>query len=191
MNHVDTCNKTVYLHGTKVVIFDISFRDDLRLFCAWSRSSELCPAVVQSWATEQLERRYLTGSMKLDTSDDKVFVGLSTRWVENCLVLSPKFTDSYHDSHTIKPWNSWAPEAQRKAAISGLLCRAFYQCSIAFARKSAFINAFRILLDAAYPLHEISKQARKWAKSWQPPCLELCAPSNMTDIDHALATVGE
>lgn len=191
MNHVDTCNKTVYLHGTKVVIFDISFRDDLRLFCAWSRSSELCPAVVQSWATEQLERRYLTGSMKLETSDDKVFVGLSTRWVENCLVLSPKFTDSYHDSHTIKPWNSWAPEAQRKAVISGLLCRAFYQCNIAFARKSAFINAFRILLDAAYPLHEISKQARKWAKSWQPPCLELCAPSNMTDIDHALATVGE
>jgi hypothetical protein len=45
VNHVNACNKTVYMHGAKVIILDTSFRDDLRLFCAWSGSSELRPAM--------------------------------------------------------------------------------------------------------------------------------------------------
>ena len=181
VNHPHTCNKTVQIQDTKVLVLDISFRDDLRLFCAWSRLSSLPAAAVHEWATEQLETRYVTGTVKLEDSDNKIFIGLSTVWVENSLVLSPAFADSYNDCRTLKPWNSWAPSHQPRAVISGLVCRAYCQ------RKSAFINAFATLLKARYPLNELVQHARKWAKFWKPPHSEFSLPSNVDDIEYTIA----
>lgn len=186
-SHAGTCNKTIWIQGCKVAVLDVSFRDDLRLFCAWSPHSPLTSDHVQAWAAKELESRYVTGSMKLERSDDHCFVGLSTRWIHKSLVLCPNFNNSYNDSRTIKPWYSWAPKTQQNAVVFGLLCRAYQQCNVDFARSSAFIGAITVLLQAQYPMSEIALRACKWARTWKPLGSEDVPASNIVDIRHALS----
>ena len=125
--------------------------------------------------------------MKLERSDDHCFVGLSTRWIHKSLVLCPNFNNSYNDSRTIKPWYSWAPKTQQNAVVFGLLCRAYQQCNVDFARSSAFIGAITVLLQAQYPMSEIALRACKWARTWKPFGSEDVPASNIVDIRHALS----
>ena len=182
----DTCTKILHLSGLQVLVLDVSFRDDLRLFCAWS--SQLSTSQVAAWANNALHDRYTVGSMTLERSETDSFVGLKTRWTATSLQFAPCFDDSYaRDSPTIKPWKSWAPRAQLQAVVYGMLCRCWYQCNEPEARASSFLNAFLVLRRAGYPDEEIQARARRWALSWKPPGCSSVPAMNAIDVNTACA----
>ena len=180
-----TCTKLVQLHGHPLLVFDVSFRDDLRLFCTWPKTSPLGLDDVQQWASHVMNERYRVGTMTIEQSDVNVFVGLKTQWTHRSLRLTPNFTDDYAlDCQRLKPWHSWAPKSQLKSVVIGMLCRAWFQSNEPIARKGAFRQVFQLLKNVGYPHPYLKTVALKWARSWKP--LGVACLTNVSDICEAL-----
>ena len=94
------------------------------------------------------------------------------------------------DNSPLRPWLSWGPTANKRAAVHGLLCRCWYLSNNGTARVSALTEALIMIHHRAFfPLAFISRCARKWAKEWIPrgassPCR--CLPD---DVSQALARI--
>ena len=57
--YAGTCAKLVaQLHGDTLVVFDVSFRDDLRSLCAWAKLSILLLDQVREWANRLTREPY-------------------------------------------------------------------------------------------------------------------------------------
>ena len=69
----------VRIEGTFVVVLDVSFRDDIRLSCAWERSSKIDPDSVSKWARGRIMKRFQVGIMMLEGSDPSLFIGCNTK----------------------------------------------------------------------------------------------------------------
>ena len=70
-----TCVKLARIRSCNVLVLDISFRDDIRLFCAWDASSVLTHEQMATWCAMRFKQRFCTGSMRLEGSDEGIFVG--------------------------------------------------------------------------------------------------------------------
>ena len=187
----------VHLNGANVLVLDVSFRDDVRIFCVWDRATNLLQPMVCDWAGQRLRNRYVHATMLLEDSDPNIFVGLCTTWHGSFLCLSPYFPDPWaastysdHDNSPLRPWLSWGPTANKRAAVHGLLCRCWYLSNNGTARVNALTEALIMIHHRAFfPLAFISRCARKWAKEWIPrgassPCR--CLPD---DVSQALARI--
>jgi hypothetical protein len=188
--------KQVRLHDCCVLALDVSFRDDLRIFCAWDRVTGLPVTTVQEWARERLHMRFQIGSMRLDPSvPADLFTGLHTLWQNGTLVVYPKLSDPWAaavynqvDNAPLKPWCSWAPPQQRLAILRALLCRAWYFSSCPSVRRIAFWEALiSLTLRADFPFTFVHSKSLEWARTWHPK--GQCAPSTacLRDLQAALS----
>ncbi len=159
-----------------VLVLDISYRDDLRMYCAWDARANLSADVVQSWAWQRLLDRYSTGSMALEASDPLIFTALCTMWRNGLLTFHPCLPDPWAaavydilDNNPLKPWFSWGPPQQHVATLHGLLCRVVYLTTWPAARSDVFWQVFvALVFRAGFPVHFVITHATRWAKSWQP-----------------------
>ncbi|CAE8636833.1 unnamed protein product [Polarella glacialis] len=197
VNFPGSCMKLVHFLGRNMLALDASFRDDVRLFCAWEASGPISNSLVKQWSSERLKRRFTTGTMLREESDPDVFTGLHTKWIRGQLHISPVFPDPgaaivYQDKNCpcTKPWSSWGPPAQRTALVSGLLCRCWHQSNSDAARSSAIWEVMvTLILKAGFPRCVAQRAASKWACTWKPPGFSAAVPSNVIDVSAALETM--
>ena len=112
--------------------------------------------------------------VNIEDSDGDIFLGLKSTWEPFGLSLSPSFRDPWtavvyrpHDAPVIKPW---APSAQKKADIFGLLSRCWYQSNNPAVCGNAIFQAILLLIHRAkFPSGVVYSCACKWAKTWKPP----------------------
>ena len=186
--------KLCHIHGCNVLVLDVSFRDDLRRFCAWNASSSISRAAISAWAHDTLCARFQVGSMKVEQSDVDKFIGLKTLWRHHRLQVYPCMPDPWAahvynetDCLPLKPWLSWAPKGQKIATLHGLLARAFYLSSEQVACEVAIWEALVALFKRArYPWPVVKVEALKWAESWIPKGHSSCPPSNKIAVQQAL-----
>ena len=162
--------------GRRILALDVSFRDDVRIFCVQERFDRLPDGVVVEWAQARLRQRFVFGTMKLDMADPLEFIGLHTVWIGGCLEVWPmaknpwaaaKYKDS--DALPLKPWSSWAPSAQRTALAIGLFCRCWHLSSSSRGRVFALWEVMVALISRAdYPREFVFRVARKWGSEWRP-----------------------
>ncbi len=168
--------KVALIHGVCTWILDCSYRDDVRIFCAWPKSSALRADVVHGWAFARLKARYMHGTMVLEESDMHCFIGLHTIWVRKGLRVWPKCENPWVSStynnlehNPLKPWESWQPLKQKRAMLTGLLCRAVYCSTDEVACEIAIRVALAtMILKARFPAAFVKTHAKKWAGSWTP-----------------------
>ena len=108
---------------SNVLALDISYRDDLRMFCAWHSGSSIMPDLVRSWAWAQWRRRFLVGTMSVEEADPGCFFGLQVEWEGAYIGLRPRTPD---------PWAAHCYDEvdnfPLKPSVKGLFCRAcFFQ----------------------------------------------------------------
>lgn len=183
--HVLSCN---------VLVLDVSFRDDLRKFCAWRTVAPISNDAVLSWACHGLRRRFQVGSMKVEASDACKFIGLHTLWIHNGLRVYPCMPDPWAaalyqetDNLPLKPWVSWAPAKQKLATLRGMLARAWYLSSDQEAFELAIWECLVSLLKRAwYPWPVVKAESLKWASSWIPKGCTHCPSSNKIAVQRAL-----
>ena len=172
------------------------------MFCAWERG-RLTPDLVSSWAWRRLQRRYEHGTMRLETSDSDVFVGLHTRWSAGSLDVRPTFPDPWGawvysdaDNTPLKPWTSWAPQSQKFAVLRALLCRCAYLSNNSGSRHAAFCDALVMVVCSAFFLFIlVAQRARRWAATWAPRRVLACGPRLLSSevdvaIQHVARTFG-
>ena len=165
----------VSLHTHNLLVLDLSFRDDIRFFCAW-RSSGLSQSSVLAWCSSLAKRRYEHGSMTLDNADPNIFIGLHTTWHNSDLVTRPCLHDpwgthTYHlgDNCRLLPWCSWGSAHRKLATIRGLFARSWYLSSNGAARITAFHQTLCALtLTAGFPTRRVLHEVRLWTRSWCP-----------------------
>ena len=172
-----TCCKHVLVKGVNILVLDVSYRDDIRLFCAWDSAAILEKREVARWAGLRLRRRFCVGTMQLEPSEHQSFIGLNTSWFGTKLVVWPCFPDplgsltyDIPDFRSLKPWNSWAPASQKAAAIKGWMCRIWYLSNSAEVRMVAWHELFCSLGLAGFPHYFVARIARRWARTWTPKC---------------------
>jgi len=176
VRYPDCCTQLVHLQGVNVLALDVSFRDDVRIFCAWERRSGLSSCTVHEWAWKRLATRFNVGSMVLEESDPGVFTGLLTRWRSGLLVLSPRFSDPWGattydelDNSPLKPWRSWMPSSHTAGIVRGMLCRCVYLSNEDPAREVAMFQAlYTLAFRAGYPVFFLSSVSRRWGRTWSP-----------------------
>ena len=83
------------LDDSNVLVLDVSFRDDLRKFCAWEGGSPAQYDCVPAWARENFSERFEVGTMKLEDSKLDVFIGLKTLWRSRALEAFPDSADQW------------------------------------------------------------------------------------------------
>ena len=179
-----THTQLIHLNGSNLLALDVSFRDDVRLFCCWDPNSGLQANAVQVWANARLRHRYHNGSMQLEPSDPDLFVGVHTYWSDNQLECRAKFNDpwavsfySLADSCPLKPWCSWAPACQHKAAMVGIFSRCFYLSSSTDAFVLALLDSFGLLIRlASFPKDVVFSKVLAWAKCWRPKTSRIPVP---------------
>ena len=194
----DTRCKLLHMHGANCLLLDVSYRDDLRMFFAWNANAQFSHAMLQQWAWSQFELRFRSGTMLLDESDPAKFVGLACSWMAGKLHVRPCFPDPFAafvysdvDSQPLVPWCSWMLPQQRKNAVRGLLCRAYYQSSSRPSRRDAFWEALiSLLYRAGYPLPFIERHARLWASNWVPRGGISKDDSLVSDVEITLLRIG-
>ena len=192
-----TCIKLVRLGASNVMVLDISFRDDIRLFCAWSTRSMLRRETVANWCSTRFQQRFCVGSMRLEDSDKETFVGLRTRWNSQGLQVFPSFPCPWAAIHyritelpCIKQWVAWTPRAQKSAVVRGMLCRAWYFSNNGDGRRQAIYESFLTLIGRAmFPKSFVASIALKWAKGWLPRNSIHPPSSNLHDVEYALSRV--
>ena len=185
----------VHLQGVNVQVLDVSFRDDLRLFCRWSRASCLNADIVRDWAWDRLNKRFCVGSMRLDAANADTFIGLSTIWQAGRIIVAPEFPDPWcaafyndRDSSRLKPWGSWSPMFQKRALVCGLLCRCWYLSSSPDAKAAAIWEALvSLLFRALFPTPFVARVARKWARHWIPAGCHFVPACNLRHVNQALS----
>ena len=189
----ETRRRLLHLNATNCLLLDVSYRDDLRMFFAWRSNSPLSCSFLHSWAWQQFDRRFQAGTMRLECTEPELFVGLVCSWRGGQMFVKPAYPDPFAafcydrvDSFPLIPWCSWMPPQQKKNAVRGLLCRAFYQSSDRSGRHDAFWDVLTsLVLRAGYPLRFVKQHARHWAVTWVPKnqgrtCIN---PLILTDID--------
>ena len=189
----ETRRRLLHLNATNCLLLDVSYRDDLRMFFAWRSNSPLSCSFLHSWAWQQFDRRFQAGTMRLECTEPELFVGLVCSWRGGQMFVKPAYPDPFAafcydrvDSFPLVPWCSWMPPQQKKNAVRGLLCRAFYQSSDRSGRHDAFWDVLTsLVLRAGYPLRFVKQHARHWAVTWVPKnqgrtCIN---PLILTDID--------
>ena len=179
-----THHQMISLFGCTALVLDVSFRDDVRKFCAWDSSSSLCAEQVRCWSRKNLHQRFQVGTMILEDSDPRIFIGLHTVWEHGMLQVWPHLDDPWgsaayhdHDSSPLKPWESWIPLAQKRAVVCSLLCRCFYFSTSVKGLRLALWETFVCLIrQAGFPLPFVLGLARKWAKTWTPRLFDSSKP---------------
>lgn len=103
-------HKLVHVCGVNIHVLDVSFRDDLRLFCVWDRYAPLPKCRVLDWGWQRFVERYCVGTMQLEESDVDIFIGIHTLWRQGCIRTRPDLHDpwgahQYHvtDNSPLKP----------------------------------------------------------------------------------------
>ena len=183
--------KLLHLLQSNVLVLDVSYRDDLRMFFAWRSCSALTPDVVRSWAWVQWRQRFVVGTMSLDKADDNVFTGLQVAWDGAYISLRPCTSDPWAahcygetDNFPLKPWQSWAPPQQFKTAVRGLLCRSWYFSTSRAALREALWEVFVALVYRAnFPWHFVRQHSKVWALSWVPKGELLPIPTLFSDVE--------
>ena len=183
--------KLLHLLQSNVLVLDVSYRDDLRMFFAWRSCSALTPDVVRSWAWVQWRQRFVVGTMSLDKADDNVFTGLQVAWDGAYISLRPCTSDPWAahcygetDNFPLKPWQSWAPPQQFKTAVRGLLCRSWYFSTSPAALREALWEVFVALVYRAnFPWHFVRQHSKVWALSWVPKGELLPIPTLFSDVE--------
>ncbi|CAK9000907.1 unnamed protein product, partial [Durusdinium trenchii] len=61
-----SCSQLVHLCGCNMLVLDVSFRDDLRMFCVWDGQAIIDRERVAQWAISRLRTRYHYGTMSLE-----------------------------------------------------------------------------------------------------------------------------
>ena len=166
----------VRLNGSNVLVLDVSFRDDVRKFCAWESGSLLQHDCVLAWGRENFSMRFEVGTMKLEDSNPNVFIGLKTLWGSRCLEAFPDSSDawlsaSYDDfaSACLKPWCSWGPVSQKRATVIGLCCRSWFLSTSRFGFREALFDYLVCLIKRAlFPKGFVLKLVRDWSRVWSP-----------------------
>ena len=169
-----SCSKLVHLCGCNMLVLDVSFRDDLRMFCVWDGQAIIDRERVAQWAISRLRARYHYGTMSLEECEFRTFIGLRTEFGDEGLFVAPVFPDpfgscSYHtvDMRILQPWSSWTPRSQRTAVIKGWLCRIFHLSSCSEGRALAFEEAFLSLCSlAGFPKDLLARVTRDWILRW-------------------------
>ena len=192
-----TCVKLARIRSCNVLVLDISFRDDIRLFCAWDASSVLTHEQMATWCATRFKQRFCTGSMRLEGSDEGIFVGLRTRWSPQGLQVSPSFPHPWaaiqyqmSDLPCVKEWNAWTPRTQKSAVIRGMLCRSWYFSNSAEGCRYAIYESLLTLVGRAkFPKPFVGTIALKWAKGWIPKGSLYPPSSNLRDVESALRRV--
>ena len=169
-----SCSKLVHLCGCNMLVLDVSFRDDLRMFCVWDGQAIIDRERVAQWAISRLRARYHYGSMSLEECEFRTFIGLRTEFGDEGLFVAPVFPDpfgscSYHtvDLRILQPWSSWTPRSQKTAVIKGWLCRIFHLSSCSEGRALAFEETFLSLCSlAGFPKDLLARVTRDWILRW-------------------------
>ena len=172
-----SCSKLVHLNGSNMLVLDVSFRDDLRMFCVWDGESNIKRCQVSQWAISRLCARYSYGTMQLEETEFHTFIGLRTIFDMHSLQVAPALPDPlgaawYHavDLRILQPWSSWNPPSQKTAIIKGWLCRVFQLSSCSESRALAFEEVFSSLCSlAGFPKVFVARVARNWIHSWVSP----------------------
>ena len=66
-----SCSKLVHFNGSNMLVLDVSFRDDLRMFCIWGGSPGIGKRRASQWATARLRARHCSGTMALEEADSR------------------------------------------------------------------------------------------------------------------------
>ena len=189
-SHVKLCRALC----CNVLVLDVSFRDDLRKFCAWQATACVSHEAILLWAHEGLRSRFQVGTMKVEASDADKFIGLHTLWKSCRLQVYPCMPDPWAadlydqtDNLPLKPWASWAPAKQKVATLRGMLARAWYLSSDQQAFEMAVWEALVSLLKRAwYPWPIVRDEALKWASSWIPKGCNFSPSFNRIAVQRAL-----
>ena len=195
----DSKCKLVHLISGNLLVLDVSYRDDLRMFLAWKSQSGLTREFVFSWAWQQFTARFCTGTMCLEESDPDFFTGLSTIWAGTSLCLRPRMPDPWAahcydelDNFPLKPWPAWAPAKQHYATLRGLLSRAWYFCSTRNARLDALWEIFvTLVFRACFPWPVVRSRSLAWAREWTPKGRCTPDPELLSDVTLALCRFEE
>ena len=165
----------VHLHGCNVLVLDVSFRDDLRLFCVWDATSRLSVETVRSWCIQRMCKRFVWGSMRIEPSDPELFSDINTYLDGYVLSTLPDLRDPWaahtYNSLDVNPLKacSWGPLSQKSATIRGVLARCWYLSSNRKARITAFWHALcAFILKANFPRAFVARTSKRWASSWVP-----------------------
>ena len=119
--------KLLFLVDCSVLVLDVSYRDDLRMFFAWRASSDITPNLVHAWAWSHWRRRFEVGTMSLEEADGNAFTGLQISWNAAAITLQPRMPDVWAaycydevDNFPLKSWQSWGPPNQVFCADPGI-----------------------------------------------------------------------
>ena len=164
------------LDDSNVLVLDVSFRDDIRKFCAWESGSPVQHDRVTAWGKDNFSERFEVGTMKLEDSNPLVFIGLKTLWRSHYLEAFPDSSDAwwsttYTDcaSACLKPWCSWGPINQKKATVIGACCRSWYLSTSRFGFRIALFDQLICLIRRAlFPKGFVLKLVRQWSREWSP-----------------------
>jgi len=118
-----SCSKLVHFNGSNMLVLDVSFRDDLRMFCIWGGTPGIDKRRASQWATARLRARHCWYH-GLGGSRFQTFIGLRTTFGVDGLLVALAFPDPlgaslYHivDLRIWQPWSSWNPRSQKVAII--------------------------------------------------------------------------
>jgi len=166
----------VRLDGSNILVLDVSFRDDVRKFCAWESGSSVQHDCVTAWCRNNFSERFEVGTMKLEDSNTHVFIGLKTLWRSHYLEAFPDSSEAWWSasyngfaSACLKPWCSWGPVSQKKAIVIGACCRCWYlSTSRSGFRVALFDHLVCLIRRALFPKGLVLKLVREWSRVWSP-----------------------
>lgn len=192
---LETKCKLLFLFDCCVLVLDVSYRDDLRMFFAWRTSSGITPNFVHAWAWTQWRRRFEVGTMCLEEADGNVFTGLQISWNAAAITLQPRMPDPWAaycydevDNFPLKPWQSWGPSNLFRTNVKGLLCRSWYFCNSRLALRAALWEVFvALVFRASYDWQFVRRLALDWALNWTPKYELLPVPTLIDDVRLAIS----
>jgi len=197
LSHQGRRTQMVFLRSCCMLVLDVSYRDDIRLFCAWRSAALLQSPEVRAWGWKRICDRYHSGTMRVEEADSSVFIGLNTVWSSEGLRVWPRCPDPWvaaayaKTPSTLKPWVSWAPPSQHKAIVRGLLCRARDLSSDLCSWHTALTECMAALVfSAGFPLDLVERLALQWSKTSAPFAHQAFVINDCVhDVQRAIHTV--